>query len=552
MKRLCTLEQFAESAELRDGQTVGIATQFAGALDEIGENRQVRYTFSTGAVGRDFHIVEPDAWQLRNFSRNPVFLWAHDDSLPPIGRVIEIGDVNGALKGTVEYAAPELNPFAETIYQLVKNRFLNATSTSWQPMEWRYSKDRSRPGGIDFTKVDLLEISQVPIPALPDALAEARRSFGIDTGPLYQWAERMLDCGGMLMVPRSELEQLRRSAQMSTKVVKPENSAVTVNVVDPPPPVVAAEPAAAVTATAPAAEMRSAPEATTQATTAAVTETRNVTSPPEATVTVVHQPRAAKKKPPRSPNARRAPRFRRGLYECGQLGYLLAQLGYVHQQSILEEALEGDEDSELPRLLGEALQAAAESFREMVDEEVEELLEQVETGDEELAEGERAFVARAPNPRIRAFRRGIASLRAGRALSNAKQEKLAQADGHCDRALKHHRAQAEHHEAVDGHIEDVRAAHKRAVQTLADLGYDHHRASDAMEAISDHVDELADRHADAKDSHSMVGRSVKNCQRCVRSVLDETAPVEREEEPETAPIESREARLERARKLKAV
>jgi len=96
---------------------------------------------------------------------------------------------------------------------LVKGGFLSATSVSWNPLEWKYSTDRSRPGGIDFLKQELLEVSQVPVPALPAALVEARRR-GIDTQPLAEWASRLLDGRAIPEKQRGALENLRRQAIM--------------------------------------------------------------------------------------------------------------------------------------------------------------------------------------------------------------------------------------------------------------------------------------------------------------------------------------------------
>jgi hypothetical protein len=173
--------------------------------------RIIRYRFSTPEVARDQHTIS--AWKLDNFRQNPVFLWAHAGREPPIGKVIELDDNKGYLTGSVEYAEREVYPFADMVFQLVRGGYINAVSTSWDPIDWKFSTDRSRPGGIDFKLVDLLELSQVPVPALPTALATARAN-GIDTQPLYQWAEKVLDEGGMILIPRAELELLRREAKM--------------------------------------------------------------------------------------------------------------------------------------------------------------------------------------------------------------------------------------------------------------------------------------------------------------------------------------------------
>jgi len=175
-------------------------------------DRVIRYAFSDSSVARDNHTIAANAWAIENFLRNPVFLWAHESGAPPIGRVVNLRSENGILRGDVEYADREIYPFADTVYRLVKGGFVNATSTSWIPLDWTISRNKSRPGGVDFTKVELLEISQVPVPALPTALVEARRQ-GIDTKPVFDWAEQMLDSGGYTILPRAELEALRLEAK---------------------------------------------------------------------------------------------------------------------------------------------------------------------------------------------------------------------------------------------------------------------------------------------------------------------------------------------------
>jgi HK97 family phage prohead protease len=477
--------------------------------------------------------VAPGAWQLDNFLKNPVFLWFHDDSQPPIGRVIDIGDVNGSLKGTVEYAEPELNPFADMIYRMVKAKYINAVSTSWQPIKWSFSADKSRPGGVDFSKVDLLEISQVPIPALPSALAEARAN-GIDTTPMVQWAERLLDTGGMVIVPRSELETLRRTAAM------PKTTTTTSL-----PATVAGDAAAA-----------------------------------------AH--RALKTKHTRAlTRAPKVPTFRRGLYGVAQLACALESLGYLHDSTEYEAALEED-DSPVPAMLGEALSKLGEALIAMTEEEVHELLEDDEDEDTEaevraLSQDDQKYVAAGGTSRSRAWRAAVAITRAGKALSKSNEEKLEEAEGHHERAMKHHRALGEHQEAVGKHIDKAQEHHERATDTLEqvgvhlraiqdseteDTGHDalekavkfHRAATEHLEKVGNEHENMADRNEDVGDSHRAMGRSVKAAQRCVRSVVDGADTTEPDDKPadeqdhEEEPEEkkARRRRLAKAHQLRAV
>jgi HK97 family phage prohead protease len=205
MRRFLSLDEL--TAAPGQGETFAVAGRLLGPPLE---DRCIRYCFSDASVGRDMHTIASDAWDLTNFQRNPVFLWAHLDDELPVGRVENLATEAGRLVGQVRYAD---HAFADTVYQLVKGNFLNATSTGWLPLEWRAAKDRARPGGLDFTRVELLEISQVPVPALPTALVTAR-SAGIDTRPLFDWAERLLDQGNFAVIGKPELENLRKAARM--------------------------------------------------------------------------------------------------------------------------------------------------------------------------------------------------------------------------------------------------------------------------------------------------------------------------------------------------
>lgn len=184
------------------------------AAPEPDDNgRIIRYILSDSSVARDNHTINTAGWDLANYRLNPVFLWAHDTSALPLGRMVDIGASGDRLMGNVEYLTRDEYPFADTVYQLVKRGILNAVSVSWDPLDYKFSTEKGRAGGIDFLRQELLEVSQVPVPCLPSALATARAA-GIDTQPMHDWLERALDTGGLTMIKRSELEALRRAAKM--------------------------------------------------------------------------------------------------------------------------------------------------------------------------------------------------------------------------------------------------------------------------------------------------------------------------------------------------
>ena len=173
-------------------------------------DRTIDFVASDPSVGRDGHRILANAWQTENFLRNPVFLFSHLDHEPPIGKIISLLNVGVELRALVRFAEPEVYDFAETVYQLYRGSYLNACSTGWLPLEWKAANDRARPGGLDFTSVDLLEISAVSVPALPTALATAR-SAGINLKSLGAWTERALDSHQRLYSEK-ELTMIRTAA----------------------------------------------------------------------------------------------------------------------------------------------------------------------------------------------------------------------------------------------------------------------------------------------------------------------------------------------------
>jgi len=174
------------------------------------ENRSITFVASDPSVGRDGHTIAADAWETADYLANPVVLFGHDDDSPPIGKTIALRTVGNQLRATIQFAAPEIYEFADTVFRLIKQGYLSACSVGWLPLQWTASKDRNRPGGIDFTKVSLLEISIVPVPALPTALATARAA-GIDIAPFGAWAARALD-DRRRPIPEKELIMVRNVA----------------------------------------------------------------------------------------------------------------------------------------------------------------------------------------------------------------------------------------------------------------------------------------------------------------------------------------------------
>ena len=177
-------------------QGEGPLTKFAVPERKIDEaTRQITFTISTAGRDRDGDIISQDGWDLKNYLENPVVLWAHDGSQPPIARALpeSVKVMGGKLMATAKFATKDEYPFADTIFQLYKGGFLNATSVGFVPTEMELIEGEN-PGelGFKFLKQSLLEYSAVPIPSNPEALVVARGT-GINVSPCEDWISKILD-----------------------------------------------------------------------------------------------------------------------------------------------------------------------------------------------------------------------------------------------------------------------------------------------------------------------------------------------------------------------
>jgi len=151
------------------------------------QNGNIVFTISTGAVDRDNDTIDPTGWNLKNYKKNPVIMWGHDYSMPPIGRSPKIGVKDGELVASAKFVSKEIYPFAGMIEEMIREDFLKSTSVGFRGEETMWNEKR---GGFDFKKQELMEFSVVGIPSNPEAIVQAKHA-GIDINPMVEWAEKV-------------------------------------------------------------------------------------------------------------------------------------------------------------------------------------------------------------------------------------------------------------------------------------------------------------------------------------------------------------------------
>ncbi len=140
---------------------------YAKSVDN--EKKTVTAYVSTYEWDRTDEKFAPGAWDLENFKKNPVVLWGHDGSNPPIGRAIDIKEDEKGLLAVAEFDV-ESERGAE-IFGLYERGFLNAFSVGFIPKAHTVEPIPERnTKGVVWTNSELLEFSAVSIPANPGAV----------------------------------------------------------------------------------------------------------------------------------------------------------------------------------------------------------------------------------------------------------------------------------------------------------------------------------------------------------------------------------------------
>lgn len=155
-----------------------------------GAEQQYRFTISTQRTDRDRDEIKADGWELSNYLKNPVVLWAHDYRTPPIAVARSIEVTADGLVSIADFSdTSKITELARTVDALIRVGALRATSVGFNPIKWNFDEERR---GVDFVKQELLEYSIVPVPANAECLIEAR-SAGVDAEPLREWAAKTLE-----------------------------------------------------------------------------------------------------------------------------------------------------------------------------------------------------------------------------------------------------------------------------------------------------------------------------------------------------------------------
>jgi HK97 family phage prohead protease len=165
----------------REAPKPGAVLHRAATIEVVDSKaRTMRFVASDESVDRYGDIIRASGWQLDNFRKNPVLLFAHDSRQPPVGQVPSIEVVGTELIADCLFRPEGDSQLSDDVWRAIEGGFLRAASVGFTPTGPinQLVDESGNWTGYEFTSQELLELSVVPVPANPQALAVAK-SLGI-------------------------------------------------------------------------------------------------------------------------------------------------------------------------------------------------------------------------------------------------------------------------------------------------------------------------------------------------------------------------------------
>lgn len=146
---------------------------------EKKEDRVLRFVGSDQSIDRDGDRMMATGWDIKNYKKNPVVLFGHDQRAEAVARTkkVWVDHDKNQLLFDIEFPEAEISSKGDSLYKLYKNGFMFATSVSFSPnydkIEYPKKKEGSKLSRI-FHEQELLEISLVSVPANARALLTSK------------------------------------------------------------------------------------------------------------------------------------------------------------------------------------------------------------------------------------------------------------------------------------------------------------------------------------------------------------------------------------------
>lgn len=168
---------------------------------------------STAAEDRHGEVVSVDGWNIKEFQKNPVLLWAHDHTQPAVGHATRtwVEGKGKRAKLMIEGVLNDATELSRAVKQLVKDGVIKTMSVGFRALEME---------GNTFTEQELLEVSFVNVPANSQAMITAYKSLQ-DKG----FSDQVIKEVGVANELAKEIVELRKELKQKTLAKEVQTSA---------------------------------------------------------------------------------------------------------------------------------------------------------------------------------------------------------------------------------------------------------------------------------------------------------------------------------------
>jgi hypothetical protein len=133
-------------------------------------DRKFLFVISSDDVDLAGDVVTPSGIDCTNFLKNPAVLNAHDSSTLPIASSTPPVVSGKTVTAIAKFPRAGVSECSDQVAAALRGGLVRGASIGFVPLRWAFAKDPSRPFGVDFLQVRLLEFSVCAIPCNPACL----------------------------------------------------------------------------------------------------------------------------------------------------------------------------------------------------------------------------------------------------------------------------------------------------------------------------------------------------------------------------------------------
>ena len=179
-----TLSKFVEL------DPAAIRRKFSVNRDAQPSDLNFLFTISSEQVDLAGDVVKVNGIDCFNFNKNPPVLNAHDSSALPIAVSTAPWLSDKSLMAVAKFPQPGISADSDQVAAAIRAGLVRGASIGFVPTKWSFSTDPSRPFGVDFQAVRLIEWSVCSVPCNPGCLLVGTVSGGKSASDVEMTARR--------------------------------------------------------------------------------------------------------------------------------------------------------------------------------------------------------------------------------------------------------------------------------------------------------------------------------------------------------------------------